>query len=64
MGMTEHETEIYVRSLFTEPVNDIVMKAGMRAIFNGFVGPQGETGQGLVENFLTYRCNILRFCVG
>ena len=47
MGMTEHETEIYVRSLFTEPVNDIVMKAGMRAIFNGFVGPQGETGQGM-----------------
>ena len=46
MGMTEHETEIYVRSLFRDPVNDIVMKAGMRAIFNGFKGPAGESGLG------------------
>ena len=35
IGVTEHETEIYVRSLFQNPVNDIVMKLGMRAIFWG-----------------------------
>ena len=34
-GMVQHETEIYVRTVFGSPVNDIVGKAAWRLLIQG-----------------------------
>ena len=34
-GMVQHETEIYVRTVFGTPVNDIVGKAAWRLLIQG-----------------------------